>query len=159
MEKIPVGIYNGELFMVEEDKRKRIDGIYIFDVIRPVSKEHLEAMHEPSEVKEQIRDIWQCLVQDGKTELGLNEFVEQAMSEEDDGDERFVGKDDSFCDIFDYNEKLRDFCDKYINFTQDIEVGTWEASGCFKPEGHFDLVFNKEIAEEFYEQLKEKTSA
>ena len=66
-------------------------------------------------------------------------------------------------------EELWEKADAFLLETEDIEVGTWEASGSYSPtiEVHhndgwysdfkkFDLVFDLQLATQYYKSLKKK---
>lgn len=163
--KIPVGIYDNELFMAEtewnEEKQKYdvhrgIDNIPVLSVIRPVMISQLENFHDPNYMAGYIKDLWRQAVAHGSCECSLTDFVQQCMNEEDDGDERFVGKDESDCDIFECDEELRLLCDKFVEYHENEEVGTWESAGAYSPDGHFELILEKEIAQEVHSYIDNK---
>lgn len=162
---IPVGIYNNELFIAEEEWNEKaqnfephrgIDNMIILSVIRPVMVPQLENYHDPDYMADYLKDIWIETVRHGNYTESLETFVKQCMNEEDDGDERYVGKDESDCDVFDYDEALRDLCDKFIQYREEEEVGTWESAGSYLPDGHFELILDKEIAQEIHQYIDNK---
>ena len=153
-----VGIFGGELYISSNGER-----VDTFDVIRPVSVEMLEQLHDIEYWKENERDLWIEAERSGRTDESLKEYFNRLMEDEDNGDEEFVGQDDSFCDIFDYdNGELRKKCDAFIKEHEGYEVGTWEASGFFSPDSFnkdfkkFDLVLDKNLAKKYYDYLKQK---
>ena len=159
--KTAVGIYKGEVFIAEDGNVN--NG---FGVIRPVSAEMLEQLHDISYWMENYRDWWADAARAGRTDDSLEEYFDKLMEEEDNGDEEFIGKDSSDCDVFDYNPGLRKRVDAYIKRTMKIEVGTWECAGYYTPhkdkldkDGNrdgviyqrFDKVLDNELAQKWYD--------
>lgn len=157
--KTAVGFYKGELYISENGN------VNSFDVIRPVSAELLEQLHDLDYWKENYRYWWIDAVRAGKTDESLEEFFQSLMDEEDNGCEEFIGKDSSDCDVFDYDDKLRKKCDAYIEKLTGKAVGTWESGGFYSPmkretgpDGEykatyqrFDKVLDKKLAQKYYE--------
>mgnify|MGYP003315513379 CR=1 FL=1 len=70
----------------------------------------------------------------------LEEYMNESFDECDEED--FPCKDNSFVD--ELTDEERAIADKYILDTYGIEVGTWEASGCYPPEGEYELILREE---------------
>ena len=139
----PIGIYKGELFLKEDNHSNMC-------VLRYMTKEDLEYWRSYEGVKEFVEDIWREDVYNNGVTCSLDEYVEIVMNNEIIDDEDFVGKDDSWCCVFDYYDNLRTLVDKFILDEYDEEVGTWEASGCYTPKAKFEFVINEQLAEEYY---------
>lgn len=159
-----VGIYNQEIFIaaVENGEVKR------WDVLRPVSASRLESLRDENEIKEYCRDLWKEAVRAGATEQSLDEYVEDVIAEceMDENEEMYPGKDKSDCEYL--LPELREEADAYMLEKEDVEIGTWESSGCYAPNApwfdknktfkKWDYVFNnteaKKMAKMFVESLK-----
>lgn len=139
----PIGIYKGELFLKEDNHSNMC-------VLRYMTKEDLEYWRSYEGVKEFVEDIWREDVYNNGVTCSLDEYVEIVMNNEINDDEDFVGKDDSWCCVFDYYDNLRTLVDKFILDEYGEEVGTWEASGCYTPKAKFEFVINEQLAEEYY---------
>ena len=158
---IPVGIYKKEIFIasVTDGKPYRgFDNRMCFDVIRPVSVVDLEHMRDPDYRMDDYEDLWRDAVRAGNTILGLEDWFNEIWDEEfDETDpEDFLGKDDSDTQYLGEEDRLA--ADNFLANQYDLNVGTWESSGCYAPDGKFDFVFDnplaKEIAKEFEDSLK-----
>jgi len=158
-----VGIYDREIFIAELDKEGNF--IRFCDVLRPVSAEMLEELRDASSYKEYCRDLWQCAVQAGTTELGLEDFAQELIDEADcDNDEEaFPYKDESGLEYL--TEEERKTADKFLLEHDNIEVGTWECGGIYNPDSFerngkkfrkFDYVFDRKLARQYYKSLKKK---
>lgn len=149
----PIGIYNGELYLAEND----FNGTQNMCVLRYITKDDLEYKRSYTGTRECVEEIWREQVYIGDETCSLDEYVEQVLNYDVCGDEDYVGKDSSWCEVFDYHENLRKMVDDYILQEYDDEVGTWEASGCYTPKAKFDLVIDEKLAEEYYkaENIKE----
>lgn len=134
--KFPVGIYNGEIFIIDTERNKE-DGHFSFDVIRYVTDSQLEYLRDPDERRDEYKEFWQQAVQAGTTEDGLDDWLESIWDEEMDEDdpESYPGKDESDCDAI--NEEERKAADEFIEESRGVTVGTWESSGAYSP-GSFD---------------------
>ena len=125
-----IGIYDKEIF---------IENGLNYDVLRFVDKETLDRLHTVEGLIDYGYDeLWKEAVVHDATTDSLNDWLEQLLCEEDDGDEEFVGKDSSFLSTL--TKKERKAADKFILDTYGIEVGTWECSGLYPPEGEFDFI-------------------
>ena len=172
MERKPkaVGIYNKEIFIANFDENNNITN---FDVLRHVDAEELADLRDPDSYKEYCRDLWVEAVRAGQTESSLLEFAQELIDEADvDNDEEaFPLKDESSLEYLTQEE--RQVADNFLEEEYGIEVGTWESSGSFPPtietvigtdtNGNyiwgtkfkkFDLVFDFELAEQYYKTLK-----
>lgn len=144
--KKALGIYNQNLFILDDNSSTPY-------VIRPVSIEQLEYMRSDKGQREYCQELWKEEVAHNCCECSLDEYTQSYIEELDkDDQENFIGKDDSFCDIFDIEEGLRDLVDKYLLFTEGLEVGTWESSGIYPPKGQFDMILNRDAVEDFYKR-------
>lgn len=112
-------------------------------------KEDLEYWQSYEGAKEYLIDFWKDAVWNGDVTCSLDEYIELSMNELAD-DEDYLGKDNSWCDVFEDYETLREVVDKFILDEYGEEVGTWEASGCYTPHNKFDFVINEKLAEEYY---------
>lgn len=147
-------------------------------VIRPVDQRTLEYYREDTE---SIKDLWKLAVEHDQTELGLDDYFEDSLSEsgsvfEDDG-EGWPGKDESFCDdllLDDDNptvktyrltdDGLREYIEKCIRESPLIDtrnvdkddIATWESSGWFPPKEPFVVeLAPHELLEKYYRHLEE----
>lgn len=139
----PIGIYKGELFLKEDNHSNMC-------VLRYITKDDLEYRRTYTGTREFVEDIWREDVYNNGVTCSLDEYVEIVMNNEIIDDEDFVGKDDSWCCVFDYYDNLRTLVDKFILDEYSEEVGTWEASGCYTPHNKFEFVINEKLAEEYY---------
>lgn len=123
------------------------------DVICLVEADRLEGLQSDNEVREYYRQDWKYAVANDQTEDSLDDWIEYAREEEPADDEYYPGKDESGCDIFnyEYNEGAREFIDEYLSENEDIEVGTWEASGCYTPSQDSDIqiIFDYDLFKRF----------
>lgn len=142
----PIGIYKGELYLVEDD----FNGTHNMYVLRYITIDDLAYNQSFTGSREFLEDIWRENVYNNGVTCSLDEYVEMVMNDEIIDDEDFVGKDDSWCDVFDYHDNLRTLVDKFILDEYGDEVGTWEASGFYTPKTKFDFVINDELAELYY---------
>lgn len=149
----PIGIYKGELYLVEDD----FNGTHNMYVLRYITIDDLDYRRSYTGTREFVEDIWRENVYNNGVICSLDEYVEQVLNYDVCGDEDYVGKDSSWCEVFDYHENLRKMVDDYILQEYDDEVGTWEASGCYTPKAKFDLVIDEKLAELYYkaENIKE----
>lgn len=128
-----IGIYNQEIF---------IENKHNWGVIRIVPKDMLEELHtKEGLINYGWDDLWKEAVRCDATTDGLDDWLEQVLMDEDDGDEMFPGKDDSYCDVL--TDEERAIADKFILEHYGVEVGTWECSGCYPPEGEFELILRE----------------
>ena len=139
----PIGIYKGELFLKEENHSNMC-------VLRYITKDDLEYRRSYTGTREFVEDIWREDVYNNGVTCSLDEYVEMVMNNEIIDDEDFVGKEDSWCEVFEEYETLRELVDKFILDEYSEEVGTWEASGCYTPKAKFDFVIDEKLAEEYY---------
>lgn len=129
-----IGIYNKEIFIEKENN---------WGVLRLVDVDTLDSLHTADGLIEfGWGDIWKESVHNDWTILGLYEWLEGLINEEDDGDERFVGKDASYLD--ELTDEERKIADQYIYDTYGIEVGTWECGGFYPPDGEFEIILRDE---------------
>ena len=126
---VPVGIYNGEIFIVLVKDGKMTDS---FDVIRPVTKEQLSYLRDKWERADDYKYFWKEAVASDATEQSFEDWFDAVWDEEFDetDEEDFAGKDDSF--IYYLDEDERKAADAYME-SQGVEIGTWESSGCYAP--------------------------
>ena len=160
VQNIPVGIYKNEIFIASIE-----DGVFngSFDVLRPVSTEQLVYLRDKYEREDEYKDLWKEAVRAGNTELGLDDWIDDVWEEEydEDDEEDFPGKDSSFLDYL--SEEDRKAADEYLE-TLGIEVGTWEASGCYSPVSFsksklfngWDFVFDSDEARKWAKRYEEK---
>ena len=149
----PIGIYNQELYLVEDN----FNGSQNMNVLRYVTIDDLAYNQSFTGAREFLEDIWREDVYNNGVTCSLDEYVEHVLNYDVCGDEDYVGKDSSWCEVFDYHENLRKMVDDYILKEYDDEVGTWEASGCYTPKAKFDFVIDEKLAELYYkaENIKE----
>jgi hypothetical protein len=146
---IPVGIYDGEIFIARIEDGK----IAGFNVLRPVSKEQLSSLRDKWERIDDYRYYWKEAVAADETEQGFDDWFEDAWEEEfDESDpEDFPGKDTYYLDFL--WEEDREAADAFMK-EQGEDVGTWEDSGWYSPVKSWskdkkvwhgwDLVFDRE---------------
>lgn len=160
MERKPkaVGIYNKEIFIANFDKDGNIINFY---VLCHVDAEELADLRDPDSYKEYCRDMWVEAVRAGQTERSLLEFAQELIDEADvDNDEEaFPLKDESGLGYLTQEE--REVADNFLLAEYGIEVGTWECTGMYEPGSFdnenfkkFDLVYDFELAEQYYKTLK-----
>ena len=141
-------------------------------VIRPMTKWSYEYMTEdPQSVKE----WWKVAVQDGKTELGLEDwfeeiekddlldtsFVSELLEDEDNPtiarwqDDRMADGDHEFESFRPHVEAALIKSPKVTAIKSEDDVWAWECSGWFAPKRPFVLEFApKELLEEYYAHLR-----
>lgn len=165
---IPVGIFHGEIFIVTIEDGKLhvgIDGKPCFDVLRPVSEDALEKYRDMSYREDEYLDAWKEAVAHGRTLEGFDDWFEDLWEEEfDESDpEDFPGKDDSFTDYL--TEDFRLVADGIIKARMGIDVGTWEASGCYPPDTNaihgnifrdWDYVFEAPLSKKYAKEFAKK---
>lgn len=138
-------------------------------VIRPLSKENYEyATGDP----ESARDLWQACVDEGRTDLGLKEWFEEYVANDDPFDLSWVyellddggnptvapfGKSDANDGSSGFREHLKkallESPDTSIECEDDVY--SWESSGWFPPKKPFVVEFApKELLEEYYAHLR-----
>jgi len=154
VQNFPVGIYDGEIFIARIEDGK----IAGFDVLRPVTTEQLESMRDKWERADEYKDFWKDAVAHDMTEDSFEDWFDSVWDEEfDENDEEdFPGKDDSYLDYLD--EEQREAADSYME-ENGTEVGTWETSGWYEPKNthsekgknfkKFDFVFPDEDAQKW----------
>lgn len=104
---IPVGISQNELFMTDDVDHKDCTGQMIFCVIRPITQGALDYLQSDDYIYETCDEFWRERVRNDRSfTQGLDDFVELAKSDMCFGDEDFIFKDDSFCDVFDDDRKI-----------------------------------------------------
>ena len=135
MRQIPVGIYDGEIYLAEMEGEKPhvgIDNKPVFCVLRTVSESQLEYLRDISEREDEYKDLWKEAVHADQTEQGFDDWLDDVWAEEYDEDdpEDFPGKDSSWLD--DLSEEDRAAADEFLE-GQGYSIGTWEASGCYDP--------------------------
>lgn len=146
-------------------------------VIRPVDQRTLEYYREDTE---SIKDLWKLAVENDKTELGLDDFFKDELSECGSvfgDDEGWPSKDESFCDdllldednptvkTYGYtDDSLRAYVEKCIRESPLIDtrnvdrhsIATWESSGWFPPKEPFVVeLAPHEFLEKYYRHLEE----
>ena len=161
-----VGIYNKEIFIAKFNEDGTIMG---FDVLRHVTKDMLEELRDVDSYKPYCKDLWIEAVRSGNYEGSLEEYAQELIDESDaDNDEEsFPGKDESGLEYLTLNE--RNDADEFLLNEYNIEVGTWESSGWYDPTHEvyhkdgwysdfkkFDLVFDLQLATQYYKSLKKK---
>lgn len=138
-------------------------------VVRPMSRETYEYVTEDPE---SARDLWQACVADGRTELGLEEWFKEYVSNDDPFDASFVfellddesnptvapfGRSDANDGSSGFREHLKKALLESPDTTIECEddVYNWESSGWFPPERPFVIEFApKELLEEYYAHLR-----
>ena len=147
-------------------------------VIRPVDRRTLDYCREDTE---SIKDTWKLAVEHDRTELGLDDYFEDALSEccsvFGNDEEAYPGKDESFCDdllLDDDNPTvktywmtdsgLRAYVEKCIRESPFIDTGnvdkhdiaTWESAGWYPPKEPFVVeLAPHEFLEKYYKHLEE----
>lgn len=131
-----IGIYNQEIFI------ERNGGGC--DVLRVVTKDTLSKMRTADGLIDYGYDYyWKESVMADQTELGLYDWLGECLDEIDmDDEESFVGKDEGA--LHELTKEEREIADKYIEETYGIEVGTWECSGWYMPQGEYEIVLREE---------------
>lgn len=138
-------------------------------VVRPLSKENYEYVTEDPE---SAKGLWQSCVAAGKTELGLEEWFEEYVANDDPFDASFVFEllDDESnptvapfgrSDANDGSSGFREHLKKALlespdtSITCEDDVYGWESSGFFPPKRPFVVEFApKELLEEYYAHLR-----
>lgn len=128
-----IGLYNQQIFIKNGNN---------YHVIRPVEKSVLEKLRTIEGLKEYgYDDYWRGSVNSGDTELGLDDFLSLWL-DECFYDEDFPLKDDSFVNEVSDEEIAK--ANEYLLNEYGIEVGTWEFSGLFAPDGEFELILRND---------------
>lgn len=142
-------------------------------VIRPVSKENYEYVTEDPE---SAKDLWQSSVAAGRTELGLEEWFEEYVSNGDPFDASFVFEllddEDNPTIAKWYDDRVADGDHEFEVFGQYVkaelvkspkvtvvesadDAHEWEASGFFPPKRPFVVEFApKKLLKEYYAHLR-----
>ena len=138
-------------------------------VVRPLSKENYEYVTEDPE---SARGLWQACVAEGRTELGLKEWFEEYVDNDEVLDKSWVYEllDDGKNPVVDFfglseandgtsrfraivKNALLDCEDCKINSEDDVY--SWESSGWFPPKKPFVVEFApKALLEEYYAHLR-----
>lgn len=165
---------NGEVYGLElnEDgswRRNPLGYSTSCAVVRPMSKENYEYVTEDPE---SAKDLWQACVADGRTELGLEDWFKEYVSDDDPFDASFVFEllDDESnptvapfgrSDANDGSSGFREHLKKALlespdtSITCEDDVYGWESSGWFPPRKPFAVEFApKELLEEYYAHLR-----
>lgn len=165
---------NGEVYGLElnEDgswRRNPLGYSTSCAVIRPMTKEDYEYVTEDPE---SAKEIWQACVADDRTELGLEEWFEEYVLNDDVFDESFVfelldDESNPTVALFGKNEandgtsRFRKHLKQVILESPDVKVSdedkiyAWECSGWFPPKKPFVIEFApKELLEEYYAHLR-----
>lgn len=137
-----VGIKDGEVYVLKEVFNDNgFKGATGYSM-RPLTKDYVEEMKDP----EYIRDLWKQAVQADSTDLGLEEWADEANEEAEMEGRLFATDDPSYRDEFeDLVEELPQEQKEQVQKLTDL---TWEASGCgrcFNKDMKFDVVFDKEL--------------
>ena len=166
---------NGEVYGLElgEDGRWERNSLGLSTscaVVRPLSRENYEYMTEDPE---SAKELWQIAVSNDRTELGLKEWFEEYVSNDDPFDASFVFEllDDESnptvapfgrSDANDGSSGFREHLKKALLESPDVgvadedDVYNWECSGWFPPKRPFVVEFApKELLEEYYAHLRE----
>ena len=88
----PIGIYKGELYLVEDD----FNGTHNMYVLRYITIDDLAYNQSFTGSREFLEDIWREDVYNNGVTCSLDEYVEMVMNDEIIDDEDFVGKEDSW---------------------------------------------------------------
>lgn len=169
---------NGEVYGLElnEDgswRRNPLGYATSCVVIRPVSKETYEYVTKDPE---SAKDLWQSCVAADKTELGLEEWFEEYVSNDDVLDTSFVYDllDDEdnptvakWCDnrVADGDHEFESFkqyvkaelveSPKVTSVKSEDDIYEWESSGWFAPDKPFVVEFAPhDLIEEYYAHLE-----
>lgn len=135
-EGIPVGIYNGEIYIADTEHdgtvRRGCDGRICFTTLRPVSADALENLRNPDARREEYKDFWKEAVKSGATEEGFEEWLDGVWEDEfdEDDEEDYPGKDPSGVDVL--SEEERKAADAFLE-SQGMDVATWECAGGYPP--------------------------
>lgn len=166
---------NGEVYGLElgEDgrwKRNSLGCSTSCAVIRPVSRETYKYVTDDPE---SAKEIWQSCVADDRTELGLKEWFEEYVANDDPFDMSFVFEllDDEDnptvaafgrSDANDGTSMFRRAVKKAllesprVKLNSEDDLCSWEASGWFPPRKPFVVEFApKDMLEEYYAHLRE----
>lgn len=138
-----VGIKDGEVYVLEEVFKGGAVGYSM----RPLTKDYVEEMKDP----ECIRDLWKQAVQADETDLGLEEWADEANEEAKMEGRYFATDDDSYRDEFE--DLVEELPQEQKEQVQELTDLTWEVSCCgrcfknrfFEKDMKFDVVFNKEL--------------
>lgn len=166
---------NGEVYGLElgEDGKWRRNSLGFSTccaVVRPLSRENYEYVTKDPE---SAKDLWRACVAADSTELGLEEWFKEYVSEDDLFDVSFVFEllDDESnptvapfgrSDANDGSSRFREHLKKTLLESPDVGVSVaddicgWESSGWFPPKRPFVVEFApKELLEEYYAHLRE----
>lgn len=165
---------NGEVYGLElgEDGKWERNSLGLSTccaVIRPLSRENYEYMTGDPE---SARELWQSCVAADRTELGLEEWFREYVSNDDPFDASFVfellddesnptvapfGRSDANDGSSGFRERLKKALleSPYVGVTNEDDVYDWECSGWFPPRKPFVVEFApKELLEEYYAHLR-----
>lgn len=137
-----VGIKDGEVYVLEEVYNDNGFKGAVGYSMRPLTEDYVEEMKDP----EYARDLWKQAVQLDETDLGLEEWAEEANEEAELECRYFATDDDSYRDEFeDLVEELPQEQKEQVQKLTDL---TWQVSSggrCFEKDMKFDVVFDKEL--------------
>lgn len=137
-----VGIKDGEVYVLEEVYNDNGFKGAVGYSMRPLTKDYVEKMKDPK----YMRDLWKQTVQADETDLGLEEWADEANEEAEMDGRLFATDDPSYRDEFeDLVEELPQEQKEQVQKLTDL---TWEVSSCgrcFKKDMKFDVVFDKEL--------------
>ena len=166
---------NGEVYGLElgEDGRWERNSLGLSTscaVVRPVSRKSYEYVTEDPE---SAKELWQSCVADDRTELGLEEWFKEYVSNDDPFDASFVfellddesnptvapfGRSDANSGSSGFRERLKKALleSPDVGVTDEDDVYEWECSGWFPPRRPFVVEFApKELLREYYAHLRE----
>lgn len=149
---IPIGMVGENLCYVNKEKdltHEDINGRVSVDYYRPVSKERLDDYRE--DMREYYRDLWAEAGKDGRTDLSLDNYIEEECDTDLDNPEWYPSWDEGVADNVNYDPELRRVADLYASAKTREAVGTWEWGGYGYIEAPFDVVFSHP---EFAERLE-----
>ena len=113
--------------------------------MRPLTQSEVDDRLDDAEY---YRDLWKQAVENDQTDLGLDEFVQEANEEAEMDGLYYCGDDDSFRSEFeDLIEELPEAKKKQLESMTDL---SWTVCGCgrhFTKNMKFDVVFNKKLVD------------
>ena len=133
-----VGIKDGEVYVLKEV----FNGGVVGYSMSPLTKGQAEEMKDP----EYVRDIWVQEVQAGNTDLGLEEWAEEANEAAELDDRLFATDDPSYRDEFeDLVEELPQEQKEQVQKLTDLTWQVCSCGRCFNKDMKFDVVFDKAL--------------
>lgn len=150
-----VGIKNNELWILEDcfkysDNFKGCTGYHM----NILTQEFIDDMNDINNLTAEYDYLWKEAVAAGRTELGLEDYIQECVDECQYYGQLYLGDDNSFrYDTEELIEQLPEeqkaLIEKHFGI-KDKNYVTWAVSGCgrcFNPDDEWDVIFNPELIE------------